>query len=59
MFIGKEQFILLISIDVDDEALGYTIEDTIEQIKLDITAAYPEASNIYIEVKDSVRNNKI
>jgi cation diffusion facilitator family transporter len=59
MFIGKNQFMILISLDVEDDTLAYDVEDVIEQIKLDITKKYPNASTIYIEIKDSVRNNKV
>jgi len=59
MFIGKEQFMLLMSLDIDDSIVAYDVEDVIEQIKLDIVEKYPNATNIYIEIKDSVRNNKI
>ena len=59
MFIGKEQFMLLMSLDVDDDTSAYDVEDIIEQIKLEIVEKYPKATNIYIEIKDSVRNNKI
>jgi cation diffusion facilitator family transporter len=59
MFIGKNQFMLLLSLDIEDDEVAYDIEDTIEQIKLDVTKKYPMASTIYIEIKDSVRNNKI
>lgn len=59
MFIGKEQFMLLMSLDVEDDEHAYDIENVIEQIKLDVVKEFPNASNIYIEIKDSDRNNKI
>lgn len=59
MFIGKEQFMLLMSLDVEDDVHAYDVEDIIEQIKLDIVEVYPNATTIYIEIKDSTRNNKI
>lgn len=59
MFIGREKFVLLLSLDIYDGVLAYDIENIIEHIKLDITAKYPNASVIYIEVKDMKRNNKI
>lgn len=51
MYIGNNDFILLISVDVDDFTSGNTIETTIEQIKSDISARYPHAKYIYIDVK--------
>ena len=59
MYIGKEKFMVLASIDVQDDIHAYRIEDDIEQMKLDITKEFPKASVLYIEIKDSVRNQKI
>jgi len=56
MYIGNNRFLLLLSVDVDDYAKGYTIENVIEQIKLEIQEKYPNAQYIYIDVKDSERN---
>jgi len=56
MYIGNNRFLLLLSVDVDDYAKGYAIENVIEQIKLDIQEKYPNAQYIYIDVKDSGRN---
>ena len=58
MHIGKEKFILLISADVKEDALGYDIEDHFEKIKTQIREKYPNAEYIYIEAKDAVRNQK-
>ena len=55
---GKEKFILLISADVKEDALGYDIEDHFEKIKTQIREKYPNAEYIYIEAKDAVRNQK-
>lgn len=59
MLVGREKFILLISIDVNDETSGYDIEDQIEQIKLDIKSKFSNAEYIYIDVRDAERNQKI
>ena len=53
MFIGKNNFILLISVDVADNIAGHVIEETAEQIRLNILSKYPNAKYIYIDVKDS------
>jgi len=50
MFIGNNNFILLISVDVDDLSIGKTIEDSSEKIKSEISAKYPHAKYIYIDV---------
>jgi cation diffusion facilitator family transporter len=51
MYIGNNNFILLISVDVDDLSIGNTIENCNEKIKSEITARYPHAKYIYIDVK--------
>jgi len=53
MYIGNNNFILLISVDVDDYSAGCTIETVTEEIKADITHSYSNAKYIYIDVKDS------
>ena len=55
--LGNNRFLLLLSVDVDDYAKGYAIENVIEQIKMDIQEKYPNAQYIYIDVKDSERNS--
>ena len=56
MYIGHNNFLLLISIDVIDRVSGYSIENAIEQIKVDITNQFPTARYIYVDVKDVNRN---
>lgn len=51
MFIGNNDFILLISVDVEDFCSGHTIETATELIKSGIAAKYPHAKYIYIDVK--------
>lgn len=59
MAMGDNQYLVLLSIDIDDDMKGFAIEDMIEQLKLDIKKEVPETGTMYIEVKDSVRNQKI
>lgn len=59
MIIGRGEFLLNISVDVNENALGYDIEDHIEKIKLCIIAKFPQAKRIFIEAKDSVRNTRV
>jgi cation diffusion facilitator family transporter len=51
MYIGNNNFILLISVDVDDFSTGHAIETATEEIKSDIATKYPHARYIYIDVK--------
>jgi cation diffusion facilitator family transporter len=51
MYIGNNNFILLISVDVDDFSRGHAIETVTEQIRSDIAGKYPNAKYIYIDVR--------
>ena len=59
MSMGRSQYMVLLSIDFDDDMTGYDMEDMIEQIKIDVKAEFPEIDTFYIEAKDTNRNNKI
>jgi len=59
MVMGDSKYLVLLSVDVDDEMTAYKAEDLIEQVKLDLTNEIPEIGTIYIEIKDSVRNHKV
>ncbi len=58
MVMGDNSYLVLISVDIDDNMKGSDIEDLIEQLKLKLRKAVPEIGTTYIEIKDSVRNNK-
>jgi hypothetical protein len=49
MYIGNNNFILLVSVDFDDRTSASDIESITEQVKSDITRLYPHASYIYLE----------
>ncbi|NVO19442.1 MAG: cation diffusion facilitator family transporter [Bacteroidetes bacterium] len=59
MVMGNNQYLVLLSLDLDDGLSVYQAEDLVEQIKVDIIAKVNGIENIYIEIKDSVRNQKI
>lgn len=50
MYIGNNNFILLISIDVEDLSIGNTIENCNEKIRSEIIAKHPHAKYIYLDV---------
>jgi cation diffusion facilitator family transporter len=50
MYIGNNNFILLISVDVEDLSIGNTIENFVRKIKSEIAAKYPHAKYIYIDI---------
>lgn len=52
MAMGKGKYMLLISINVEDFARGYNIEDLVEQIKLDINEEFPQINEIYVEISE-------
>lgn len=55
MYIGKNNFILLVSLDFDDRSNVPVIESVSEEIKSEITKQYPNARYIYLDVMDSDR----
>lgn len=52
MYIGRNDFILLISVDILDTERGSEIESMTEQIRYDILRHYPHAKYIYIDVNE-------
>lgn len=52
MAMGRNQFLLLISINVDDYISGYTVEDLVENIKEDIKKEFSNVDEIYVEISD-------
>ena len=52
MTMGKNNYLLLLSINTGDFVKSYTIEDNVEQMKLDIQAEFPQVNEIYIEISE-------
>ena len=59
MVMGDSKYLVLLSVDVNDEMKGSEVEDMIEQLKLELKREIPEIGTIYIEAQDSVRNQKV
>lgn len=59
MVMGDNRYLVLISIDINDEMKGAEAEDMIEMIKMNLKKEIPEIGTIYIEIQDSVRNHKV
>ena len=59
MVMGDSKYLVLISVDIENEMTGYGAEDLIEQLKLDLKKEIPEIGTLYIEIQDSVRNQKV
>lgn len=58
MAIGKK-YLLLLSIDFEDSANAYDLENAIEEMKVRILQNHPEVETIYIEAKDNNRNTRV
>ncbi|HOW30338.1 MAG TPA: cation diffusion facilitator family transporter [Bacteroidales bacterium] len=56
MVMGNHRYMVLLSLDIDNDLSGYKTEDLIEKMKTEIRHKSKGIENIYIEVKDSVRN---
>jgi len=52
MYIGNNNFILLISVDIEDKTDASAIESITEQVKSDIIRHFPHARYIYLEVEE-------
>ncbi len=59
MVMGDSKYLVLLSVDIDDNMKGSEVEDMIEKIKLNLKKEIPEIGTIYIETQDSVRNQNI
>jgi cation diffusion facilitator family transporter len=59
MVMGDSSYLVLISVDINDDMKGSEAEDMIEQLKLSLKKEIPEIGTIYIEIQDSVRNHKV
>ena len=56
MVMGDSKYLVLLSVDIDNDIKASAAEDLIEQVKIDLKREIPEAGNIYIEIQDAVRN---
>ena len=59
MVMGDNKYLVLLSVDIDNGMTGYGAEDMIEQIKISLKKEISEIGTLYIEIQDSVRNQKI
>ncbi len=59
MVMGDSRYLVLLSVDVNDDMKGSQVEDMIEQLKLQLKKEIAEIGTLYIEIQDSVRNRKV
>jgi cation diffusion facilitator family transporter len=52
MAMGRNNYLLLLSLNVEDFTKAYAIEDNVEDMKLEIQKEFPQVSEIYIEISD-------
>ncbi|NQV01317.1 MAG: cation diffusion facilitator family transporter [Bacteroidia bacterium] len=57
MVVGDDKYLVIISVDVDDEASGYYTEDILDEIKQRISVAIPEVEEVYIDIQDLSRSH--
>jgi divalent metal cation (Fe/Co/Zn/Cd) transporter len=58
MVMGDSKYLVLLSVDINDEMKGSDAEDMIEKVKLALKKEIPEIGTLYIEIQDSVRNQE-
>ena len=59
MVMGDSKYLVLLSVDIEDTMKGGDAEDMIDQLKLRLKQDIPEIGTLYVDIKDSVRNQKI
>jgi cation diffusion facilitator family transporter len=59
MVMGDSKYLVLLSVDVNDDMKGSDVEDMTERLKLELKKEIPEIGTIYIEAQDSERNRKV
>jgi cation diffusion facilitator family transporter len=59
MVMGDSKYLVLLSVDINDEMKGSAAEDMIEQLKLKLKKQIPEIGTLYVEIQDSMRNRKV
>jgi cation diffusion facilitator family transporter len=52
MAMGRNNYLLLLSLNVEDFTKAYAIEDNVEDMKKEIQKEFPQVSEIYIEISD-------
>ena len=59
MVMGDSKYVVLLSVDVNNEMKNSEVEDMTEQLKLKLKKEIPEIGILYIETQDSVRNHNV
>lgn len=56
MVVGNDKFMVVISVDIKDDATGYYAEDILDKIKQRISKEIPEVQEVYIDIQDLSRS---
>jgi divalent metal cation (Fe/Co/Zn/Cd) transporter len=56
MVTGSHKYLILLSVDVRNDARAYAVEDMVDKLKHEILKQIDGEADIYIEVKDSTRS---
>jgi cation diffusion facilitator family transporter len=56
MVIGKGRFLLVISVDIENNAMGHNIEDQLNEIRKDLLALNSDIHSVYMDVRDLNRS---
>lgn len=56
MVTGNDQYLVIISVDIQDDATAYYTEDILDEIKLRISREIPEVKEVYIDLQDFSRS---
>lgn len=52
MVMGNDKYMVLISVNIDDESIGYHIENIFNEIKTEIKKEIPQVETIYLDIQD-------
>ncbi len=56
MIMGRGKFLLIVSVDIEEEAIGHEIEDQLNEIRKDLLAISSNILSVYIDVRDLNRS---
>ncbi len=56
MVVGNDQYMVIISVDIEDDATGYYTEDILDEIKQRIVREIPEVKEVYVDIHDYSRS---
>jgi hypothetical protein len=52
MTMGRNNYLLLLSVNAEDFIRVFRVEDAVEEMKKDIMAEFPQVTEIFIEISE-------